>query len=73
MKFRKFLFVMATALFSVIASAQTDSTFYINGSMGRLAARLQLPELKAGEKCHMVVVCHGFTSSMDDPVVATVS
>lgn len=73
MKFRKAFFIMATALFPVIASAQTDSTFYINGSMGRLAARLQLPEMKAGEKCHMVVVCHGFTSSMDDPVVATVA
>ena len=29
-------------------TAQTDSTFYIKGSMGRLAAHLQLPELKAG-------------------------
>lgn len=73
MKLGKVFFIIAMVLCSAAVPAQTDSTFYINGSMGRLAARLQLPVLGAGEKCHMVVVCHGFTSSMDDPVVAGVA
>ena len=73
MKLGKVFFIIAMVLCSAAVPAQTDSTFYIKGSMGRLAARLQLPEMKAGEKCHMVVVCHGFTSNMDDPVVATVA
>ena len=64
---------MAMGLCLAAVSAQTDSTFYIKGSMGRLAVSLQLPEMKAGAKCHMVVVCHGFTSNMDDPVVASVT
>ncbi len=35
---------------------------------GRLAARLQLPELAENKKCHIVVFCHGFTSSKEWPV-----
>lgn len=73
MKLGKVFFIIAMVLCSAAVPAQTDSTFYINGSMGRLASRLQLPALGAGEKCHMAVVCHGFTSSMDDPVVAGVA
>lgn len=54
-------------------TAQTDSTFYIKGSMGRLAAHLQLPELKAGEKCPVVILCHGFIGNMDNPLFDTIS
>lgn len=38
--------------------------FYINGSQGRLAARLSLPELQPGEKCPMVIFSHGFGGDM---------
>ena len=70
---KKVVFAVMAAVCCLAVSAQTDSTFYINGSMGRLAARLQLPELGVGGKCHVAVICHGFTSSMDDPVVASVA
>lgn len=39
-----------------------------DGAMCRLAARLQLPELAENAKCHIVVFCHGFTSSKEWPV-----
>ena len=54
------------ALCCTSITAQTDSVFSIKGPMGRLAAHLQLPALEAGEKCPVVVLCHGFTASMDD-------
>lgn len=73
MRLRKIVFALMAAVCCTAASAQTDSTFYIGGSMGRLAARLQLPAIGVGEKCHVVVICHGFTSNMDDPVVASVA
>ena len=61
MKARTFLTAAALALCCTFAaSAQTDSTFFIDGSMGRLSTRLQLPELQEGEKCPVVVICHGF-------------
>ncbi len=65
MKLRKTIAAMAVALCCATASAQTDSTLSINGSMGKLAARLQLPVIKPGEKCHMVILCHGFTGDMN--------
>ena len=55
MKARTFLTAAALALCCTFAaSAQTDSTFFIDGSMGRLSTRLQLPELQEGEKCPVV-------------------
>lgn len=38
--------------------------FFINGSQGRLAAKLSLPELREGEKCPMVIFSHGFGGDM---------
>ena len=38
--------------------------FYINGSQGKLAAKLSLPELQSGEKCPMVIFSHGFGGDM---------
>ena len=32
----------------------------IDGHHGRLSARIQRPELQAGEQCPMVLLCHGF-------------
>ena len=41
-----------------------NELFYINGSQGKLAARLSLPELRSGEKCPMVIFSHGFGGDM---------
>ena len=43
---------------AVILSPQltgNDELFYINGSQGKLAAKLSLPDLQSGEKCPMVI------------------
>ena len=40
----------------------------IDGDHGKLAAIIQKPELKAGEKCPMVVFCHGFGGTKDGPL-----
>lgn len=73
MKLKKLFFTLALMLGCITASAQTDSTFYIKGPMGRLAARLQLPALQQGEKCPMVILCHGFTANMQGPLFDTIS
>lgn len=38
--------------------------FFIDGSQGRLAARLSLPALQGDEKCPMVIFSHGFGGDM---------
>lgn len=52
---------------AVIPSPQltdNDELFYINGSQGKLAAKLSLPDLQSGEKCPMVIFSHGFGGDM---------
>lgn len=38
--------------------------FYINGSQGKLAAKLSLPDLQKSQKCPMVILSHGFGGDM---------
>ena len=41
-----------------------DELFYINGSQGKLAAKISLPLLEASQKCPMVILSHGFGGDM---------
>jgi len=53
--------LLALALVAVAqAWSQTTYGVRIKGAVGNLAAVVQKPALKAGEKCPMVVLCHGF-------------
>ena len=45
-----------------------SETVFIDGDHGRLKALIQKPELQQGEQCPMVVFCHGFNGSKDDPM-----
>ena len=73
MNWKYILAAMALALSCAATTAQTDSTFYIKGPMGQLAARLQVPPLKAGEQCHMVILCHGVTSEMNNALLENIA
>lgn len=44
---------------------QAENTFFIPGSMGRLNARFDLPELTSGGECPLVICCHGFGGNLD--------
>lgn len=48
-----------TATHTKIAGTKEDLT--IQGSKGKLAAVIQKPELKSGERCPMAIVMHGFS------------
>ena len=41
----------------------------IDGSKGALAAIIQKPELKQGEKCPMVIICHGFNGNKNAQIL----
>ena len=43
-------------------------TVFIDGDHGRLKALIQKPELQQGEKCPMVIFCHGFSGTKDGPM-----
>ena len=49
-------------------AAKKGEPVFIDGDHGRLKALIQKPELKQGEKCPMVIFCHGFSGSKDGPL-----
>lgn len=53
------------------ASSQTDSTFYIDGSQGKLFTCIQMPE--SNGQCPVVILSHGFGSDMNSPIIASIA
>ena len=47
---------------------QKGESLFIDGDHGRLKAIIQKPELQPGEKCPMVVFCHGFSGRKEGPL-----
>ena len=54
-------------------AAQKGETVFIDGHHGRLKALIQKPELQQGEKCPMVIFCHGFSGTKDGPLFELVA
>ena len=54
-------------------AAQKGEVVFIDGHHGRLKALIQKPELQPGEKCPMVIFCHGFSGTKDGPLFELVA
>ena len=48
--------------------AGKGESVFIDGDHSRLKAIIQKPELKQGERCPMVIFCHGFSGTKDGPM-----
>ena len=64
-KVDKYLKELTTGAYQ--GAGQGESVF-IDGDHGRLKAIIQKPELKQGERCPMVIFCHGFSGTKDGPM-----
>ena len=53
--------------------AGKSETVFIDGDHGKLKALIQKPDLKQGEKCPMVIFCHGFSGTKDGPMFELVA
>lgn len=74
----KMLIKMVVMTFAMIVmlpvqAKSVDEELTLNGSKGKLAAHLQLPELPQSGKVPMVILCHGFTGNMDFPLFDSIS
>lgn len=54
-------------------SHATTENITIQGSRGKLAATLETPALKAGEKCPIVIICHGFGGNRNGGLTSDVA
>ena len=64
-KLDKYLKELTTGAYK--GASQGESVF-IDGDHGRLKAIIQKPEMKQGERCPMVIFCHGFCGTKDGPM-----
>ena len=55
------------------AKAQHTEDLTLQGSKGKLAATLQTPKVEKGKKVRMVIICHGFGSNKDRPLLRTIA
>ena len=53
--------------------AKKGEVVYVDGDHGRLKGLIQKPELQQGEKCPMVIFCHGFNGTKDGPLFELVA
>lgn len=53
--------------------AKKGEVVFIDGDHGRLKGLIQKPELQQGEKCPMVIFCHGFSGTKDGPLFELVA
>jgi len=63
---------MILAMGIIVANAKTENV-RINGSKGRLSAIVEMPTLSQGEKCPMVIICHGFTGNKNEKLHQTLA
>ncbi len=63
-----FLFAAAT-----LKAESVDSTFTINGLIGKIAMHLQLPANFDGKKVPMVIICHGLGGNQNEPFISKIA
>ena len=51
----------------------TTEDLWVQGTQGKLAATLEKPELKQGEKCPVVIICHGFGGQRSCPTTNAIA
>lgn len=70
----KFYFFIIMALMTLTgANAQTSDTLKIDGSVGKLYTIVQRPAMKPNEKLPVVIICHGFGSDCNRPLLKAIA
>ena len=66
------LVLVCMALIHSVKAQQTED-LTLQGSKGKLAAILQTPKVEKDKKVRMVIICHGFGSNKDRPLLRTIA
>lgn len=54
-------------------NAQTSDTLRIQGAVGKLYTIVQKPQMTAGEKLPVIIICHGFGSDCNRPLLKAIA
>lgn len=66
------LVLVCMALIHSVKAQQTED-LTLQGSKGKLAAILQTPKIEKDKKVRMVIICHGFGSNKDRPLLRAIA
>lgn len=66
-----FALMLVASVFASLASVQAD-TLYLQGSKGKLFTIIDKPD-ETANKLPLVIICHGFTSNCQEPLIATLA
>lgn len=69
----KIILTLMAALVSLGASAASSDTIRIDGEVGKLYTIVQKPEMKKKEKLPVVIICHGFGSDCNRPLLRAIA
>lgn len=69
----KLLFVIMAILTAFVSHGEVYDTLQIQGSVGKLHAIVQKPEMKNGSRLPVVIICHGFGSDCNRPLLRAIS
>ncbi len=69
---RKVIVLLLTIMFVMKVNAK-EETVIIKGAVGHLKAIILKPEQAENEKMPMAIICHGFTSHKNDPLLKAVA
>lgn len=72
MKQKIIFWLLATLLATGTLRAKTER-LTIQGSKGKLATILIVPDEPQGQKIPLVIICHGFTGNKDEPLLRLIS
>ena len=70
---KKYFVLFLVCLAANFSFAGNGQNITIEGSKGKLAAVLQKPELKKGEKCPLVILMHGFSGNKEGQLLTLIA
>lgn len=73
MKIKIFILAIITMLTSVNMKAQSSDTLKVEGSVGKLYTIVEKPAMKQRERLPVVIICHGFGSDCNRPLLRAIS
>lgn len=73
MKHKLLLTAIITVMSAIAINAQSSDTLKIQGAVGQLYTIVQKPSMKAGEKLPVVIICHGFGSDCNRPLLRAIA
>lgn len=70
---KKLLLLVMAIVTAVAAQAATSEIVHIDGAVGKLYTIVQKPEMKKGKKLPVVIICHGFGSDCQRPLLKAIA